>query len=226
MSSEEEQDEMIFSEVLLNQKEKVEQECVKLQALIDLEVPTTSFMWLPDSNHVNIVDDIFRKSKIIREHEPEDVVPHNSHMPNQIHIQQIGGKKNIIPLENNVPDNVILEVEGSANPPTFVPYNYVHHRIEMYKTANDVLNNDVSDNDVWRSKTPEHVPGESQSPKTPWSQKREHHVLVPQNSGDSLKVPLNKVLGIQLLGLYKPSGEGLFFLIIIYYILIFSYIQR
>jgi hypothetical protein len=79
--------------------------------------------------------------------------------------------------------------------------------------------------DVWGSPTPEHVSWGSESPKTPWSQQREHHFLVPQNSEDTLKVPLDKVLGIQLQGLYKPSGEDLFFLFIIYYIFIFSYLQ-
>jgi hypothetical protein len=74
--------------------------------------------------------------------------------------------------------------------------------------------------------TPEHLPWGSQSPKTPWSQQREQHVLVPQNSEDTLKVPLDKVFGIQLPGLYKPSGEGLFFLFIIHYIFIISYLPK
>jgi hypothetical protein len=162
--------------------------------------------------------------------ESEDVL-HNSHMPNQIHIQKIGGKKHITSLENNVANNIILEIEGSACPPTFVPYNYVYHQIKMHKYRNDVLNNDasendVSDNDVQRSQPPEHVSWGSESPKTPWSQKKEQHHLVPQNSEDTLKVPLDKVLGIQLQGLYHPSGEGLFFLFIIYYIFIFSYLHQ
>jgi hypothetical protein len=62
MSVEEEQDEIVFSSVLLEQKEKVEQECAKLQALIDIEASEASFMWNPDSGHVNIIDDIFHKT--------------------------------------------------------------------------------------------------------------------------------------------------------------------
>jgi hypothetical protein len=159
-----------------------------------------------------------------------NVVTGNSGVP-QIFMQKIGGKKHITPLENNVVNNVILEVEGSATPPTFVPYNYVHHRIKMHKTENNVLNNDVcdndvSDNDVQRSHTPEHVPWGSQSPETPWSQKKEQLHFFPQNSEDTLTVPLYKLVGIQLLGLYHPSGKNLFFLFIIYYIFIFSYIHR
>jgi hypothetical protein len=146
-------------------------------------------------------------------------------MPKRIHLKKIGGKRSMTP-EIVVPENgVVLEVEGSASPPTFVPYNYVNQKIRLHKHRKVVHDDNVSDDDVRRSQTPEYVPWGSQSPKTPWSQKREHHVLVPQNSGDSLKVPLGKVLGIQLPGLYKPSGEGLFFLIIIYYILIFSYLH-
>jgi hypothetical protein len=80
--------------------------------------------------------------------------------------------------------------------------------------------------DVRRSHTLEHVLWGSESPKAPWSQKKEHHLLVPQNSEDTLKVPPDKVLGIQLPGLYHPSGEGLFFLFIIYYIFIISYLPK
>jgi hypothetical protein len=78
-------------------------------------------------------------------------------------------------------------VEGSASPATYVPYNYVHHRIKAHKDRNDVLNNvdsdnDTSDNDVHRSQTSEHMSWGSESPKTPWSQKKEQHHPVPQNS--------------------------------------------
>jgi hypothetical protein len=272
MSLEEEQDEIMFSSVLLNQRTKVEKECKKLQALIDIETSETLFIWSPDANSVNIVPDIFRKNKKIREDEDEDDdddddddnhdgnvpknslpkkkrtfeivgieferegsvpdtsvsadVPRNSHIPKQIFMKKIGGNKTITP-EIVVPDNnIVLEVEGSASPQTFVPYNYVNRKIKMHKHRKVVHDDIVSDDDIQRSQTSEHVPWGSQSPKTPWSQKKEHRVLVPQNSGDTLRVPLDKVLGIQLPGLYKPSGEGLLFLIIIYYILIFSHIQR
>jgi hypothetical protein len=58
----------------MKQRVKVEQECIKLQALIDDEIPDTSFVLHPDCNCVNIIDGIFRKSKRIRELDPEDVV--------------------------------------------------------------------------------------------------------------------------------------------------------
>jgi hypothetical protein len=143
----------------------VEEECKKLQALIDLETSKTSFIWQPDSNHVNIVPDMFRKSKRIREPEPEDddddsseekenavpdnsvspVVPPNSHMPHRIHLHKIGRKGNITP-EIVVPENgVVLEVEGNQCPPSFVPYSSIVSR--EYSTLED----------DWGLQTPEHV---------------------------------------------------------------------
>jgi hypothetical protein len=165
-TEEEEQHEMVFSSVLLNQKEKVEKECIKIQTLIDIESSNASFMWLPDSNHVNIIDDIFRKSKRIREDEDDDnddedddipansIVPHNSNIHHnsavhQMKIKKIGGKKHITP-EIVVPKNgVVLEVEGNQSPPSFIPYSMVNSGEQI----------------------PEHVP---------WSQQREH-LLVPLN---------------------------------------------
>jgi hypothetical protein len=160
MSLEEEQDEMVFSSVLLKQKQKVEKECAKLQALIDIESSNASFMCNPDGDGVNIIDNIFRKSKRIREDEDDDYdddvpendnVPANSHMPKRIYLKKIGGKRSITP-EIVVPSNgIVLEVEGGQSPPSFVPYSMVNSG----------------------EQTPEHVPWGSQSPETPWSQKRE-----------------------------------------------------
>jgi hypothetical protein len=78
MSTEEQQEEIIFCAELLDQRGKVENECVILQSLIDSEIAETSFIWSPDANRVNIIDDIFRKYKRIRESEPEDIVGKNS----------------------------------------------------------------------------------------------------------------------------------------------------
>jgi hypothetical protein len=39
---------------LLEQREEVQDECIKLQALIDDEIPDSSFMWHLDANCVNI----------------------------------------------------------------------------------------------------------------------------------------------------------------------------
>jgi hypothetical protein len=105
-----EEEEVIFRAELLDQREKVEKECVILQALIDSEIPDISFMWHVDSNCVNIIDDIFRnvvdKNCInIRFQVDESdnstpdnsVVPHNSHVPNQIYLHKIGNKGDITP---------------------------------------------------------------------------------------------------------------------------------
>jgi hypothetical protein len=43
-------EEQIFSSELMEQRKKVEKKCIKLQALIDDEIPDTSFMWHADSN--------------------------------------------------------------------------------------------------------------------------------------------------------------------------------
>jgi hypothetical protein len=48
---------------LLEQREKVQEECVKLQVLIDEEMGNTTFMWYPDANYINITEDSFRKEK-------------------------------------------------------------------------------------------------------------------------------------------------------------------
>jgi hypothetical protein len=60
-------EEQIISSELLEQRKKVEQEYINCKALIDGEIPDMSFIWSPDGNSVNIIDDIFRKSKKIRE---------------------------------------------------------------------------------------------------------------------------------------------------------------
>jgi hypothetical protein len=147
--------------------------------LIDIESSNALFVWSPDGNCVNIVPDIFRKNKRIREDDDDDDdddnhdddvpknslpkkrtfeiegieferegsvpdtsvspdVPRNSCIPKRIFMKKVGGKKTITP-EIVVPDNgVVLEVEGSASPPTFVPYNYVNQKIKIHKTRNGI----------------------------------------------------------------------------------------
>jgi hypothetical protein len=207
-----EQPEQMFSDEIIEQREKVEKESIVLQTLVDtqLEDTTTLFMWCSNKKKIIITDNLFRKKRRLRlvdnndEEEDDDDeqgyvkfkfdlegpqnpksslpkktmtfelertsesedVPHNSHMPHQIHIQKIGEKKHV--PDNDVWDKVILEVEGSASSPTFVPYNYVHHHIKMHKArkvAHD--DDDASDNDVQRSQTPERVSWGSKSPKIP-----------------------------------------------------------
>jgi hypothetical protein len=195
---------------------------VKLQALINIEASETSFMWQPDSNCVNIIDDIFRKSKRIREPEPEDivneinesddsdsseseeqedyvpdnsVVPHNSGV-HQIYIQKIGGKKHVTPEKVVLKNGIVLEVEGNQSLPSFVPYSAI------------VSGEHSTPEDVEGLQTPEHMSWGSESPKTPWSQQREHHFLVPLNSHP---IELPNIC-------FNPTGKGLFFLFIILYI--------
>jgi hypothetical protein len=138
MSIEEQQDEMVFSTVLLNQKHKVEKECIKLQTLIDNESSNASFIWLPTDNSVNIVENFFQKSKRIREDEDDDddddddddnnnnnnseeqendvpendFVPHNSNVRHNSGVHQIFmkkiGRKRSLTPEIVVPENGVV----------------------------------------------------------------------------------------------------------------------
>jgi hypothetical protein len=222
----EEQEEIIFSGDLIEQKEKVEQESILLQSLIDSEIPDTSFMWCSDSNKIIITDDVFRKTRRIREvdddDDDDDDDDHYIRLKFDLHAS--GSSKTSLPKkttvfeidgtesesESSVPDNVIYEIKGNESPPSFVPYNYVHHhnhthQIQMHKIGGkkhittpvvDVLDNsDVLDNnvvpdnsnvvpdnsDVQGSQTPEDVSWGSECPKIPWSQQKEHHLVVPLN---------------------------------------------
>jgi hypothetical protein len=85
--------------------------------------------------------------------------------------------------------DVILEVEGSQSPPSFVLFNYVVSGSQISLEA------EVSENtsDVQGLKNPEHMTGGSESPKTPWSQQREHNLIVPLNSvTGSILLPIRK----------------------------------
>jgi hypothetical protein len=53
----------IYSLELLEQLNKVEEECVKLQALVDDELEDINFMWCPDSQFVMFTSDVFLKQK-------------------------------------------------------------------------------------------------------------------------------------------------------------------
>jgi hypothetical protein len=108
-----------FSEKFLEQREKVEKECRKLQTLIDKEMEDISFMWYSDSNNLSITEDIFRKTKRIRELNQENIIGNDC-----INIMfQVEGPES---LQTSVPPNtVVLEVEGSQRPLSFLPFNSV-----------------------------------------------------------------------------------------------------
>jgi hypothetical protein len=57
----------MFSLELLEQKEIVQEEYIKLQALVDVQLEDSTFIWHPESNYVDITADIFRKEKRTRE---------------------------------------------------------------------------------------------------------------------------------------------------------------
>jgi hypothetical protein len=143
-------EELIFSSELLEQRIKVQKEYIKLQTLIDNKIPDTSFLWSPDSNWVNIIDDIFRKTKRIREIELEDVVGKNC-----INIRfQIDDSE--CSQSSDSPNGVVFEVEGTESPPSFVPYNSIFqrlHQIHLKKIGGGAHN--ISEN----------VPGIQNSPK-------------------------------------------------------------
>jgi hypothetical protein len=59
--------EVTFTPEIFEQKDKVLEECLKLQALIDEEMLNTTFIWCSDECEVNIIPDVFRKQKRTRE---------------------------------------------------------------------------------------------------------------------------------------------------------------
>jgi hypothetical protein len=197
-----------------------------LQALIDNEIPNTSFIWNPDGNYVKIIDDIFRKSKRIRKLDPKDIIGKDRI---NIRFQIDDSESSKISLPHKT---VILELEGTGRPPAFVPENSLHHlhQIHILDIGGGIHNTlEVEDipriqntpetkivestSDVQGSQTPEHVTWGCESPKTPWLQQREQRVIVPLNLDP-----------VELAGGYYPSGKGLFLLIIIHYVFVYSYL--
>jgi hypothetical protein len=194
------QQKQMFSLQLLEQRENVEQECIKLQGLVDEELEDSTFMWCPDSNYVHITQDIFRKSKRMREINPEDVI---GKVCTNIRFEVKGSESPHSPLPANI---VILEVDSSQRHPSFsfVPYNSVLSEsrsssveVEVVSTPEAEVSESVSH--VQGFVTPEHVTWSSESPKTPWSQQREQRIDVPLNL-DVVELPAN----------YHTTGKGLF----------------
>jgi hypothetical protein len=59
--------EIKFTAEIFEQIDLVQEECRTLQALLDDNVPDTTFIWCPDEDKVNIIPDLFRKEKRTRE---------------------------------------------------------------------------------------------------------------------------------------------------------------
>jgi hypothetical protein len=153
-------EEQIFSSELLEQRSKVQEEYIKLQALIDNQIWDRSFKWCWDANCVNnITDDIFTKSKRIREMDPEDIVGKDSV---EIRFQMDNSESSQSYVSAN--SDVILEVEGSQRRVSFISYNSIIPGTQISPEA-EVLE---STYDVQGVKIPEHVRCGWESPKTPW----------------------------------------------------------
>jgi hypothetical protein len=89
---------------------------------------------------VNIIDDIFRKTKRLREVEAEDNDDDN-YIKIKFDVQGLGSPKTSLPIKSITleldgtaspvasvsPNSVVYEIKGSENPPSFVPYNFVRH---------------------------------------------------------------------------------------------------
>jgi hypothetical protein len=76
---------------IFTQRERVEEELKKLQALVDNEVKDTTFTWYSDAQEALFTKDIFSKQKRVRE---EDVISEES-------------------------QKVVLEVDGLQTSPSF-----------------------------------------------------------------------------------------------------------
>jgi hypothetical protein len=59
--------EIKFTPEIFEQTDLVQEECRKLQALLDGNVPDTTFIWCLDEDKVSMIPDLFRKEKRIRE---------------------------------------------------------------------------------------------------------------------------------------------------------------
>jgi helix-turn-helix protein len=64
--------ELYFTKEIYEQKNKVQEECRKLQVLLDKNIPKTSFIWTPDDDEVIMLPDLFKKEKRIREQNEDD----------------------------------------------------------------------------------------------------------------------------------------------------------
>jgi hypothetical protein len=100
----------MFSLKLLEQKEKVQKECVILPVLVDAKLETSTFIQHPKSNFVRITIDIFRKEKRTRK---EDV-------------------------EDNEDIKVIFKVEGSKYLPSFIPWSQNSPEMQRSQTPEHV----------------------------------------------------------------------------------------
>jgi RNA recognition motif-containing protein len=127
----------------VEQREKIERKCRKLQVLFDNEIPETSFMWCSDINNLSITEDIFRKTKRLREVEVEDYYDENCIEIN-FDIEGSESLKTSLPVrrfeidesessQSSVPDNSVS--------PNTVPGNSLHisHRIYIQNIGNNVV---------------------------------------------------------------------------------------
>jgi hypothetical protein len=93
-------------------------------------------MWCANSKNLNIIEDIFRKSKRIREVDAEDIMGENT-----INIAfEINNSES---SQTSVPANtIVLELEGTNSHPSFLPYNSVNnlHQIYLQRIGPEVQN--------------------------------------------------------------------------------------
>jgi hypothetical protein len=105
--------EVTFPPEIFEQKNKVQEECRKLQALLDDKVLDTTFILCSDELDINIIPDVFRKEKSIRE---ENVAEDDEEEDEDFEIKP--------------KQNVIFKVDGSQSPPSFMPESQTDSEVQ------------------------------------------------------------------------------------------------
>jgi hypothetical protein len=109
--------EIKFTPKIFEQTDLVQEECRKLQALLNDKVPDTSFIWALD-DMVIMLSDLFRKRKRTR-------------------------KKNVAEegeedVEVKPKHNVIFKVDGSQTPQSFLPESLIDSKVQGSQTLEPV----------------------------------------------------------------------------------------
>jgi hypothetical protein len=129
----------------MEERNKVEREWIKLQALVDDEIPDTSFLWCADSNTLNITNDIFWKSKRIRELDPEDIVGKDS-INIRFEIDESENSDNSTPdssVSPNVPRNSVVPNNSTSHMPHRIYVHKIGGKGHITPEVQDVPENNV-----------------------------------------------------------------------------------
>jgi hypothetical protein len=91
----------MYSLEMLEHREIVQKEYVKLQTLVDVELEDSTFIWYSEPNFVYVTFDFFKRKRG-REEDEEEEAKHR----------------------------VVFKVEGSQSPPSFVPKSQINSEVQ------------------------------------------------------------------------------------------------